>query len=74
MAICLPISSMIAKCKNSNQVGGQVRTLSAITEHHSSDWSVLNKPSETVFEPSHEDSEYTRLVTDKEKQDYSGIM
>ena len=74
MAICLPISSMIAKCKNHNEVGGQGRTLSATTEHHSSDWSILNKPSETVFEPSHEDSEYARLVPDKEKQDYSGIM
>jgi len=74
MVIYLPISSMIAKCKNRNQVRGQVRTLSAITEHHSSDWSVLNKPSETFFEPSHEDSEYVRLVRDKEKQDYSGIM
>ena len=74
MVIYLPISSMIAKCKNRNQVRGQVRTLSAITEHHSSDWSVLNKPSETFFEPSHEDSEYVRLVPDKEKQDYSGIM
>ena len=74
IVIYLPISSTIAKCKYRNQVGGQVRTLSAITEHHSSDWSVLNKPSETVFEPSHEDSEYARLVPDKEKQDYSGIM
>jgi len=74
MAICLPIYSTIAKCKNRNQVEEQGRTLSAITEHHSSDWSVLNSSIETVFEPSHEDSEYARLVSDQEKQDYSGIM
>jgi len=78
MAIYLPLFSMIAKYTHRKQQsqpreGYGLVTLENRTLHHSSDWSLINKPSHSTWEPLHssnEDSENVPLIHDKLKQDY----
>ena len=78
MAIYLPLSSVIAKYTHRKQQsppreGYGLVTLENRTLHHSSDWSLINKPSHSTWEPLHssnEDSENVPLIHDKLKQDY----
>jgi len=78
MAIYWPLSSVIAKYAHRKQQsppreGYGLVTLENRTLHHSSDWSLINKPSHSTWEPLHssnEDSENIPLMHDKLKQDY----
>jgi len=62
LAIHTPLSAMIVKCTQCKHptrhpVRDDELTLVNRTQHDSSDWSVINKPSDTTFEPSHSSCE-----------------
>ena len=68
-AIFLPLSLLTDKCTHGRRKKQGKVTLEKTTVQHNSD--LYCQPSETVFEPSHEDLEDVPLVSDKQKQNYS---
>ena len=79
MTIHFPFSSVIGKCrccKHQNKVGedlGCDQAVSQTTAHWSSDWSVINKPSYTMWDCPHSSSEFSEaepFARDSQKQAY----
>ena len=68
-AIFLPLSLVTDKCIHGRRKKQLQATLENTTVNHNSE--LYRQPSETFFEPSHEDSEDVPLVWDTHKQDYS---
>jgi len=42
--------------------------------NRSSNWTLINQPSRTTWNPSHDDTESTPFVIDKQRQDYEAML
>jgi len=73
-----PLTSAIVcvccKHKSPSQHVYRVRQSEEATVHRSSNWTLINQPSRTTWNPSHEDTESTPFVIDKQRQDYEAML
>ena len=76
LAIHMPLSAVIVKCTSCKHpghhpVGGDQRSSERRTQHDSSDWSMINMPSHTTYEPPHssyESSETAPFANGKQQK------
>ena len=74
-----PVTSAIVHvcCKRKSPASQhvyRVRQSEETTVHKSSNWTLINQPSRTTWNPTHEDTESTPFAIDKQRQDYEAML